>query len=184
MFASNDWKNQIAKSIQQLELQIQDLKRNEMELKAQNSRLSITLKNFARKMVMRLPISLESLEKGLMYDLIFSDEIEAWKQATRGGLVLDIRVAHEHNKNNIPGSMNIPYDQLSARIETLPRDQAVLLVCDNGVKSVTASEQLTMKGFHFLYVLKGGMSMYQGTELELQEISSHEQDDRAIEATA
>jgi rhodanese-related sulfurtransferase len=162
MFASTDWKNQITKTIQQLELQVQDLKRNESELKSQNARLAMTLKSFARKMVSRMPISIESLEKGLMYDLIFSDEIEAWRQATRDGILLDIRVAHEYAKNSIPGSLNIPFDQINLRIENLAKDQAVLLVCDNGVKSVTASEQLAAKGFNFLYVLKGGMSLFQG----------------------
>lgn len=161
MFASNDWKTQVTKSLQHLELQVQDLKRNESELKAQNSRLSMMLKNFARKMVSRFPISLESLEKGLVYDLIFSDELDAWKQASRGGVILDVRAGHEYTKNHISGSLNIPFDQLHLRLESLQRDQAILLVCDNGIKSVTASELLSSKGFYFLYVLKGGMSLFQ-----------------------
>lgn len=169
----------MAKSLQQLELQVQDLKRNENELKAQNARLTMILKNFARKMVSRLPISMESLEKGLMYDLIFNDEIEAWKQSTRGGIVVDIRSGHEYAKNAIPGTLNIPFDQIHLRIESLSKDQAILLVCDNGVKSVTASELLASKGFNFLYVLKGGMSLYQGASE-----ASFAKDASPVEATA
>jgi rhodanese-related sulfurtransferase len=40
--------------------------------------------------------------------------------------------------------------------------QAFLIVCDNGVKSVAASELLNSRGFHFLYVLKGGMAHFEG----------------------
>lgn len=167
MFATSEWKNQVAKAIQQLESQVQDLKRNEADLKSQNARLSLMLKSFARKMVARMPISVESLEKGLMYDLIFAEELEVWKQASRGGVVLDIRSALDYSKNSIPNSINIPFDQMGLRLDSIPKDTAILLVCDNGVKSVTASEQLASKGFHFLYVLKGGMSLYQSAVEEV-----------------
>jgi rhodanese-related sulfurtransferase len=138
------------------------MKKGEMELRSQNSRLGLMIKNLAKKLVSRLPISIESLEKGLGYDLIFSAEIDAWKAATSGGTLLDIRPSHDYLKASIPGSFNIPVEQLSMRLDSLPRERAILIVCENGIKSVAASELLSSKGYSFLYVLKGGLSMYEG----------------------
>jgi rhodanese-related sulfurtransferase len=159
MFNSSRYKTEVAERLAQLEIQMSELKKSEMDLRLQTSKLSLIVRNLARKLVSRLPISIESLEKGLHYDLIFCDEIETWRRASQGGVLLDLRPHHEYVKSSLAESLNIPFDQLSGRLESLTKDQAVLLVCDNGIKSVAASEVLAAKGFMFLYVLKGGMSM-------------------------
>ncbi|MDB5037728.1 MAG: phage shock protein [Bacteriovoracaceae bacterium] len=162
MFGQGQWKNEIIESVRQLELQVNDLKKNDLELKAQNVRLLQIIKNIGRKLVSRLPISLESLDKGLNYDLIFPEEVETWRVSVEGGVLLDTRASHEFTKASIPGAYNIPFDQLAARSESLLKDRPILLVCENGIKSVAACELLSGKGYFFLYVLKGGMSLYRG----------------------
>lgn len=151
-------------ALKQLEGQIGDLKKSEMELRSQNQKLNQILKNLGRKLIVRLPISLESLEKSLTYDLIFPDEIESWKRVATNGLVVDVRPAHEYARGAISGSMNIPFDQLVMKLETLTKDQPLLVVCENGIKSVSACEILNTKGYPFTYVLKGGMSMLRSEE--------------------
>ncbi len=160
MFGNSEWKKRVATSLRELESQIADLKRGEGELRSQNAKLSFMLKNLGRKIVARLPISLESLDKGLVYDLIFAEEIPAWSQATQQGYILDLRPAHETLKLMIPGAVNIPFEQLALRLDSIPKDHPLLLVCENGIKSVSASELLSSKGYMFLYVLKGGMALY------------------------
>ncbi|MBN8554529.1 MAG: rhodanese-like domain-containing protein [Deltaproteobacteria bacterium] len=160
MFSTSRFKEEVAERLSHLEIQVAEIKKTESELKLQNAKLSLIVRNLARKLVTRLPISLESLEKGLHYDLIFSEEVETWKRATRDGIILDLRPQPEYVKNGISGAMNIPLDQLALRSESLLKDQAILLVCENGIKSVSASEILASKGFMFIYVLKGGMSMH------------------------
>lgn len=145
-------------AVKQLELQVSELKKAEVELRSQTSRLTQMLKGLGRKFVMRLPVSLESLEKGLTYDLIFPEEIEAWRKASLGGIVLDLRSTNDYVKGAIPESVNIPYDRLAMKLDKLSRDQAILLVCENGIKSVSACEMLNQKGYPLTYVLKGGMS--------------------------
>lgn len=182
MFGSGEFKKKVFGAIKQLEGQIQDLRKSEMDLRAQNAKLNQIVKNLGRKLVVRLPISLESLEKGLVYDLIFGDEIEAWKAASRSGVILDVRPAHEFARGSVAGSVNIPLDQLVLRLDSLRKDQAILVVCDNGIKSVSACEILNSKGYPFTYVLKGGYSLLKGDatatardvdeiEEELQEVA-------------
>lgn len=164
------WKEQVLISIKQLELQIADLKKSEADLRFQNNRLFQIMKNMGRKLALRLPVSLESLEKGLTYDLIFPDEIDIWKSASSNSVILDLRTPTDFQNGSIPGAINIPFDQIAQRIDTLSKDIPLLVVCDNGIKSVTCCEFLANKGFAYLYVLKGGISLYRGRSTE--EVSS------------
>jgi rhodanese-related sulfurtransferase len=162
MFGNSRFQQDVVQKINELEQQIADLQKHQTELKTSNSKLSAQLKTITRKLVMRLPLSLESLEKSLNYDLIFPEEVEAWLKMTKGGVIIDIRSADDFSKNSVPDSLSIPVDQLGKRVEKFTKFQPILLVCENGVKSVSASELLHSKGFHFLYVLKGGISHFDG----------------------
>jgi len=164
MFGLGEFKKQVFASIRQLEQQIADLKRGEQDLRAQNARLGQLLKNLGRKMVFRLPVSVESLEKGLSYDLIFGDEVAGWKKATSQGVILDIRSQMDFAKGALSSAVNLPLDQISSKIEAYPKDTPILLVCDNGVRSASVSELLQAKGYPFIYVLKGGMAGLQAAE--------------------
>ncbi len=159
MFGNSEFKKQVLAAIKQLEAQISDLKKSEVELKSQNARLNQLVKNLGRKLAIRLPISLESLDKSLTYDLIFPDEIDAWKKAAPHGLVMDIRPAQEFAKGAVSGAMSLPLDQLAMNLENIPKETPILMICDSGTKSVSACEMLTQKGYHFTYVLKGGMTL-------------------------
>jgi len=165
MFGNSQFRQDVIQQFREMEQQIGDLQRAQADLKAQNSKLLSQLKTVTRKLVMRLPLSLESLEKGLNYDLIFPEEVESWQQITKGGLVMDIRSQDDFVREALPEAISIPVDQLGSKAEKISKFQPVLLVCENGVKSVSASELLHSKGFHFLYVLKGGMTHYEGKKV-------------------
>jgi|GEM_PF-772683 len=162
MFGQSNWKNEFSHRLDQLEQLVADLQRSQTELRTQNHRLAQSLKTISKKLVLRLPISLASLDKGLNYDLIFAEEIESWVSMARDGILLDLRPNEDFQKEHIEGSVNIPMDQLAKRIESMSRQQAFLLICENGVRSVSACELLSSKGFQFLYVLKGGMAHFHG----------------------
>ena len=171
MFGQSNWKSEFTQRMDQMEQQILDLQRALADSKAQTARLSQMFKNVSKKILLRFPVSIESLEKHLIYDLIFAEEIDTWLQMAREGAILDLRSADEFNKSHIPGAINLPLEQIAHRLDKIDRGSPILLVCENGVKSVTASEQLAAKGFPFIYVLKGGMSHYQGATKVLEEIT-------------
>lgn len=162
MFGQSQWKREVTQSINELRQKVSELERSNSELRALNQRLNQSLKNVARKIVMRLPMSMESLEKGLMYDLIFPEELESWVKMTQNGLIVDLRSAEDFQKESIPGAVNVPFEMLSQKIDRFSKYQPLLFVCDNGIKSVSACEIFSNKAFPFLYVLKGGMAHYVG----------------------
>lgn len=151
--------------VNELRQKISDLERSQAEIKMQNQKLSQTLKNVSRKLILRLPISMESLEKGLMYDLIFPQELESWAAMASEGIIVDLRSMEDFQRDAIPGAINIGYESLAQKLDRFQKYQAILFVCDNGIKSVSACELLASKGFPFLYVLKGGMSHYEGRKV-------------------
>jgi rhodanese-related sulfurtransferase len=174
MFGQSKFKQQVTAAIEQLETQMADLKKAEQESRAMNARLTHVVKNLGRKLIMRLPVSLESLEKGLSYDLIFPEEIEAWKKGAPGGVIVDLRNPVDFEKGALPGSMNIPLDQLLNRLSQFSRDQAFLFICDNGIKSASASELIHSKGYSFTYVLQGGVGSLRANkpEIKAEDVSS------------
>lgn len=162
MFRQSNWKQQVSETLQHFEQSISDLKKAEIELRAQNRTLTSTIRNIGKKLVLGLPVSLESLDKGLNYDLIFAEEVDAWKASATGGRVIDLRPKREFLKGYIPEAYNIPQDQLTQVLERLNPQDPLLMVCENGIRSASASDLLASRGFHFVYVLKGGMSLYRG----------------------
>ena len=150
MFSSG-WKEQVLDNIRDLENQVGEIRKTDNELKAQVARLQSQLRNLGKKLALRMPVSIESLEKGLPYDLLFADEIDLWLQASKG-LIIDLRSALDFQSGTIPGAINYSFDSLAQKAETLSRETPILLVCDNGIKSVAASELLMTKGFSYLYV--------------------------------
>ena len=79
-------------------------------------------------------------------------------------LVLDVRSAAEFDGElgHIPGALNIPLDQLSARLPELTdyQERPVAIVCRTDVRSVKAARLLAGQGFADLHVLRQGMTAW------------------------
>lgn len=180
MFGQSNWKKEVEASLRDLQDEVADLKRQNNELKAQNFRLSKTQKTIAKKLVLRLPLSLESLQKDLNYDLIFPEEVESWMKMAREPMIIDLRSKEDFEKASLPGAVNIPHEQLARMGDRFSKNQPILLVCENGVKSVSASETLEQKAFSFIYVLKGGMNYYEGRTVRVETAEPLEAAQRSV----
>lgn len=72
-------------------------------------------------------------------------------------LVLDVRSEDEFNLSAIPGSLNIPLEQLRSRLTELPRDKRIVICCQIGSKAHTTQRTLALHGFDAV-TLMGGYS--------------------------
>lgn len=70
-------------------------------------------------------------------------------------LVLDVRSEDEFNLNAIPGSLNIPLEQLRTRLGELPRDKRIVICCQIGSKAHTIQRTLTHHGFDAVTLMGG-----------------------------
>ena len=81
--------------------------------------------------------------------------ISHWDSAD-GGFLLDVREPVELAVEHVPGAVNIPLGQLRGRLDELPRDREILVVCRSGQRAYYATRILLQKGYKARN-LAGGM---------------------------
>jgi rhodanese-related sulfurtransferase len=76
--------------------------------------------------------------------------------------VLDVREVEEFIKGHIESAINSPLGKLSEQISKLDsyKKKPVLVACENGTKSASASKLLTKAGFEQVFVITGGMDAW------------------------
>lgn len=72
--------------------------------------------------------------------------------------VLDVRTVREFESEHIEGAVNINVNELSSRLDEVPRNEAILVYCRSGSRSVTASNILVDAGYSDVYNMLGGMN--------------------------
>ena len=79
----------------------------------------------------------------------------AW--ADQALFVLDVRTPEEYAAGHLPGAVNIPHDQLAARLGELSgaRERDIVVYCRTGRRSAEALGVLDKAGFKRLFHLKG-----------------------------
>ncbi|MDD1633171.1 MAG: FAD-dependent oxidoreductase, partial [Methylococcaceae bacterium] len=93
--------------------------------------------------------------KGLLNSVTY-DQTAVMENA----LFVDVRTRKEFEAGNIPESINIPREELRERIDELPKDRNLIIVCRSGVRSYAACRVLSHSGFEFLSNLSGGYISY------------------------
>ena len=77
-----------------------------------------------------------------------------------GSPVLDVREPEEWEAGHIEGAVHIPLADLPARIDELPADEELVVVCRSGSRSSRAAAWLNRNGFDALN-LDGGMQAWE-----------------------
>jgi hydroxyacylglutathione hydrolase len=76
-------------------------------------------------------------------------------------LVLDVRDRSEFVAGHVPGSLHIPFGELTERHAELPRDRTIAAVCSGGKRSGMAASILQREGFeNLLHVGEGGVGTW------------------------
>ena len=78
---------------------------------------------------------------------ISAAEFDALRAADPGVVVIDVREPGEHQASAIPGSVNIPQNELADAVGGLDTDAALLVYCEIGVRSAAAAAFLTGQGY-------------------------------------
>ena len=82
-------------------------------------------------------------------------------------LVLDVRTPREWQRKRIQGSLNIPLNRLSERIDEVPRDRGIVVGCASGYRSSIGASLLLKRGFREISDLVGGMNAWRASQLEM-----------------
>jgi adenylyltransferase/sulfurtransferase len=84
------------------------------------------------------------------------------EKLTRGEplLVVDVREAQELEISRIDGAIHIPKGQVLARLDEIPRDVPVALLCRTGVRSGEVASWLLARGYTDVYNVVGGINAW------------------------
>lgn len=74
-------------------------------------------------------------------------------------LLLDVRTTEEYANGHIPDAVNIPVDELRARLAEMPRDRKIAAYCQVGQRGYLATRILLQSGFEAVNV-GGGYKSY------------------------
>jgi len=85
---------------------------------------------------------------------------EAYQKYQAGTFVLDVRTPEEWDEYHAPNTTLIPLDELSARLNELPKDQEIVVVCRSGNRSQQGRDILLNAGFNATSMVGGLKEWY------------------------
>jgi rhodanese-related sulfurtransferase len=85
---------------------------------------------------------------------------QAAEKRAAGTFILDVREPFEWEELHIPEATLIPLAQLSGRVDELPKDQEIVVVCRSGNRSLEARQILLNAGFTKVTSMAGGMNQW------------------------
>ncbi len=94
----------------------------------------------------------------------------AFMEDLEDSYIIDVRPNEVFKLKSVTSSVNIPMAQIRNRINEIPTDKKVVLVCDSGFTSYLASRVLLQKGFNNIYSLMGGMKLFKEIQKDKKQI--------------
>lgn len=98
----------------------------------------------------------DNLLRGFIKPAFFEDLKDSY--------VIDVRPANIFAIKSVEGSVNIPVEELRNRINEVPKDKKVILMCNTGYTSYVASRILAQNGYDNVYSFMGGIKLYKEIE--------------------
>jgi glyoxylase-like metal-dependent hydrolase (beta-lactamase superfamily II) len=95
-------------------------------------------------------------------------DLQALRAEQRDTVLLDVRSRLEFESSWIDGAANIPLEELDARLDEIPEQREVVVVCRTGVRATIAAEALA-RGGRRARVLEGGMLAWRRARLPVRE---------------
>ncbi|HLX25472.1 MAG TPA: rhodanese-like domain-containing protein [Candidatus Cybelea sp.] len=74
--------------------------------------------------------------------------------------MLDVREPEEMADGVIPGSVNIPMDDVEQRLHELPTDREIVVICHMGLRSAYVARRLEALGYDRVSNLSGGVDAW------------------------
>jgi len=83
------------------------------------------------------------------------------------GIVIDVCSAAEFAESHIKGSLNVPLDELEARLDKVVKNKnsPIIMVCASGVRSKSAQAVAQKLGYEKVHSLQGGLKSWKEANL-------------------
>jgi rhodanese-related sulfurtransferase len=92
---------------------------------------------------------------------------QAAEKRDQGAFVLDVREPSEWQQFHIPGATLIPLGELPNRLNEVPKDKEIVVVCRTGHRSAQGRDILLNAGFSKVTSMTGGVTQWQAQGLAI-----------------
>ena len=92
---------------------------------------------------------------------------QAAEKRGQGAFLLDVRQPEEWAQFHIPGATLIPLGELPARLNEVPEDREVVVVCRTGRRSLQGRDILKDAGYTLVTSMAGGVTQWQAQGLPI-----------------
>jgi hydroxyacylglutathione hydrolase len=92
---------------------------------------------------------------------------EAFAKGKNGARVIDVRNTNEWKDGHIPDATHIYLGELPARVDSLPKDEPVVVHCQSGVRSFVGASILQARGFTDVTAMSDGIDAWRKAGLPL-----------------
>ena len=82
---------------------------------------------------------------------------EAYEKYQTGVFFLDVREDSEWDESHIPNNQHIPLGELESRLDEIPNDREIVVVCRSGNRSQVGRDLLKKAGFDQVTSMAGGI---------------------------
>ncbi len=81
------------------------------------------------------------------FSKLFGPGVDLKEKLKAGALILDVRTKGEYSGGHVKGSINVPLDDLSSRINELKsKNKVIITCCASGMRSGVAKSKLKSNG--------------------------------------
>lgn len=88
------------------------------------------------------------------------DELARWRSEGKQFVLLDVRESSEVATASLPDSVHIPMRQVPQRMNELPADQPIAVLCHHGGRSNQVAHFLAGQGFADVVNVDGGIDAF------------------------
>jgi rhodanese-related sulfurtransferase len=98
--------------------------------------------------------------KGSIASITVQEAWERVKAPKTTAMIIDVRETWEFQQGHARGARNIPLSQLGKRLNEVPSDRDILLMCRSGHRSLQAAKYLQQQSLERVVNVSGGMSSW------------------------
>jgi glyoxylase-like metal-dependent hydrolase (beta-lactamase superfamily II)/rhodanese-related sulfurtransferase len=94
-------------------------------------------------------------------------DLDELRERPANTVVVDVREPEEFALGHVPGAINLPQADLATRLDEVPRDRPVMVICQAGLRSLRAAQFLSQCGLRDVASVKGGTAAWRTAGGEL-----------------
>lgn len=101
-----------------------------------------------------------SESNNLGYKNIGPEQLQSMMDSDKDLLVVDVREQEEYQQGHIANSILMPTSAFQDRVNELPKDKSIALVCASGARSAQVADFLVQSGYKDVYNLERGLMVW------------------------